>query len=318
MTALRCFIGIDVSKDTLNVHCLPDNTAFIVANDSAGLEELVARLQPCGPALVVLEATGGLERGVAAALAVAGCGVAVVNPRQARDFAKALGLLAKTDAIDARALALFAERVRPEPRPLPDAEARALEALLQRRRQLVDMRTAEQNRLDMADAAVRKGIQAHIAWINKQLGKVEAELAAAVQASPLWRAKDELLQGILGIGPVVSQTLLASLPELGTLTRGQITALVGLAPRNCDSGRYRGQRRIGGGRSDVRAVLYLAALSASRFNPALKAFSERLRQAGKATKVRLVAVARKLLVIANAVLRDGRPWSASVSAPASS
>jgi transposase len=280
-----------------------------LANDAGGVAELVARLAPLRPALVVLEATGGLEHPAAAALALAGLPVAVVNPRQAHDFAKATGRLAKTDAIDAGALALFAERVRPEPRPLPDEEARALDALVQRRRQLLDMRAAEQNRLGAATAAkVRASLQAHIDWLSKQLDKVDKELAAAVEASPVWRAKDELLRSIKGVGPALSRTLLAALPELGALTRQEVAALAGLAPLNRDSGRRKGTRCIGGGRAEVRSLLYMAALSAARYNPALRAFSERLRRAGKAAKVRLVAVARKLLTIANAVLRDGRPW----------
>jgi transposase len=306
------FVGIDVSKDTLDVHIHPTDTRFAVANDPSGVEALVARLRPVAPTLVVLEATGGLERPVAAALALAALPVAIVNPRQVRDFAKALGRLAKTDALDAHTLALFADRVRPEPRPLPDETARAFEALLLRRRQLLEMRTAEHNRLGMAAAAVRKGIAAHIAWLTKRLDGVDAELGAVVEASPVWRAKDELLQSIPSIGPVVSRTLLAALPELGTLTRQQIAALAGLAPVNRDSGRWRGVRSIAGGRSEVRAALYMAALSATRFNPALRAFSDRLRRAGKKTKVRLVAVARKLLTIANAVLRDGRAWDPSL------
>jgi transposase len=235
-------------------------------------------------------------------------------PRHARDFAKATGRLAKTDALDAGDLALFAQRVRPEPRPLPAEAAREFDALLQRRRQLLEMRVAEQNRLGAAAAAkVRASLQAHIDWLSRQLAKVDQELAAAVQASPVWRAKDELLQSIKGIGPAVSRTLLAALPELGELTRQQVAALAGLAPLNRDSGRRQGVRSIGGGRPEVRSLLYMAALSAARFNPALRAFSDRLRRAGKAVKVRLVAVARKLLTIANAVLRDGRPWDPALA-----
>jgi transposase len=309
VTDAPAFVGIDVSKGRLDVHCRPGGAAFALANDAGGVAELVARLAPLRPALVVLEATGGLEHPAAAALALAGLPVAVVNPRQAHDFAKATGRLAKTDAIDAGALALFAERVRPEPRPLPDEEARALDALVQRRRQLLDMRAAEQNRLGAATAAkVRASLQAHIDWLSKQLDKVDKELAAAVEASPVWRAKDELLRSIKGVGPALSRTLLAALPELGALTRQEVAALAGLALLNRDSGRRKGTRCIGGGRAEVRSLLYMAALSAARYNPALRAFSERLRRAGKAAKVRLVAVARKLLTIANAVLRDGRPW----------
>lgn len=314
MAELPAFVGIDVSKARLDVHCRPDAAAFAVANDPIGVAELVARLAPLRPALVVLEATGGLEHPAAAALALAGLPVAVVNPRQAHDFAKAIGRLAKTDAIDAEALALFAERVRPEPRPLPDDAARALDALMQRRRQLLEMRAAEHNRLGTATAAkVRASLQAHIAWLSKQLDKVDKELAAAIEASPVWRAKDELLQSIKGVGPTLSRTLLAALPELGALTRQEIAALAGLAPLNRDSGQRKGVRSIGGGRAEVRSLLYMAALSAARYNPALRAFSERLRGAGKAAKVRLVAVARKLLTIANAVLRDRRPWDPALA-----
>jgi len=313
MTDPATFVGIDVSKDTLDVHVRPQGHAFAVPNGPQGLADLVARLAGARPALVALEATGGLGHACAAALAAAGHPVAVVNPRQARDFAKATGRLAKTDAIDAEGLALFAERVRPEPRPLPGEQAREFEALLQRRRQLLEMRAAERNRLGAAAAApVRASLQAHIDWLSKQLEKVDKELGAAVEASPVWRAKDELLRGIPGIGPAVSRTLLAALPELGALTRQQIAALAGLAPVSRDSGRRKGQRSIGGGRAEVRSLLYMAALSAARYNPALRGFSERLRRAGKAAKVRLVAVARKLLTIANAVLRDGRRWDAAL------
>lgn len=316
MSDLLTFVGIDVAKAHLDVHVRPTGATFTLANEPADIADLVSRLAPLQPTLVVLEATGGLEYAVAAALAAAGLAVAVVNPRQTRDFARALGRLAKTDTLDAGVLAEFAERVRPTPRPLPDATARAFEALLLRRRQLLEMRAAEQNRLAGATAApVRASLQAHIAWLSKQLARVDQDLSAAVQASPVWRAKDELLQSIKGIGPAVSQTLLATLPELGTLTRQQIAALAGLAPLNRDSGQRKGQRCIGGGRAEVRSLLYMAALSAARFNPALHAFSKRLQQAGKAVKVRLVAVARKLLTIANAVLRDGQPWLASAAIP---
>ena len=312
MTDSPAYIGVDVAKDRLDVHCMPAGAAFAVANDPAGVADLVARLRPLAPALVVLEATGGFEHPVAAALALAGLPAAVVNPRQARDFARATGRLAKTDRIDAAALALFAQRVRPPVRPLPDDDARALDALMQRRRQLLEMRAAERNRLGMAfTARVRASLEAHLDWLSRQLEQVDKEPAGVIEASPVWRVKDELLQSIKGIGPAVSQTLLAALPELGTLTRQQVAALAGLAPLARDSGTRRGQRCIGGGRAEVRSLLYMAALSASRYNPALRAFSERLRRAGKAVKVRLVAVARKLLTIANAVLRDGRPWTAT-------
>ena len=309
MTSPTAFVGIDVAKAQLDVCVRPGDDRFAVDNSPQGLAELLSRLEPLRPAHVVLEATGGLEHPAAAALAGAGHHVAVVNPRQVHDFAKATGRLAKTDALDADTLALFAERIRPEPRPLPDQAARDFEALLLRRRQLLEMRAAEQNRLGSSAApAVRASLQAHIAWLSRQLDKVDQELAEVVQASPVWRVKDELLQSIKGVGPTLSHTLLAVLPELGTLTRQQIAALAGLAPLNRDSGRRQGQRCIGGGRAEVRSLLYMAALSAARYNPWLRAFSERLRRAGKASKVRLVAVARKLLTIANAVLREMRPW----------
>jgi len=307
------YVGIDVSKARLDGDLAPSPAPFQAANDAAGIASICARLVPLKPALVVLEATGGLESALAAALVLAGLPVAVVNPRQVRDFAKALGRLAKTDAIDASTLALFGERVKPSPRPLSDEKAQTFEALLTRRRQLVEMRVAEQNRLGgPGSGPVQASLQAHIDWLTEQLEQVDKDLGAAIEASPVWRAKDDLLQGIKGIGPAVARTLLAELPELGTLTRQQIAALAGLAPKNRDSGKFRGRRSIGGGRAVVRSALYMAALSASRFNPALKAFSDRLEEAGKAAKVRLVAVARKLLTIANAVLRDKKPWDAAL------
>lgn len=306
------FVGIDVSKAFLDVHVLPQRSSWRCEQSPEGHAQLVEQLIALRPQLVVLEATGGLEHALAAALASAGLAVAVVNPRQVRDFAKSLGRLAKTDALDAEVLALFAERIQPMPRALPDDALRTLDALVQRRRQLVQMRTDEENRLRTASAVpLRASLQAHIDWLNRQLGKVETELATAIEASPVWRTNEALLQSIKGIGPTIARTLLAGLPELGTLTRQQIAALVGLAPLADDSGQRRGQRFIRGGRADIRAALYLGAVTAVRCNPALRAFSERLRRAGKAAKVRLVAVARKLLTVANAVLRDGRPWQAA-------
>ncbi len=306
------FVGIDVSKAKLDIDFAPAPAPFQAANDAAGIASVRARLIDLKPALIVLEATGGLEAALAAALALAGLPVAVVNPRQARDFAKAMGRLAKTDAIDAATLALFAERVRPEARPLLSKEALALDALLTRRRQLIEMRVAEQNRLGgPTSGPVQGSLEDHIKWLTAQVERVEKELAVAIEASPVWRAKDDLLQGIKGIGPAVSRTLLAALPELGKLTRQKIASLVGVAPKNQDSGKCRGRRAIGGGRAEVRSMLYLAALSASRYNPALRTFYQRLKKAGKHAKVCLVAVARKLLTIANAVLRDNKPWDAA-------
>jgi transposase len=304
------FVGIDVAKACLAVHVRPAGTAFTVANDPDGLAALVTRLAALAPAAVVLEATGGLEAAAVAALAGAGLPVSAVNPRQARDFAKGFGLWAKTDAVDAAALALFAEKVRPRPRPLPDETAQAFTALLVRRRQLLEMRVAEQNRLGTARTpAVRRGIQRHIDWLTRQLDGLGAELAAAVQASPVWRAQEDLLRGVPGVGPTVARTLLAELPELGTLSGKRIAALAGLAPFARDSGPRRGKRCVGGGRAGVRGALYMASLPAARYNPPLRAFYQRLRAAGKLAKVALVAVARKLLVILNAMLRDHRPWS---------
>lgn len=307
MTAPPRYLGIDVSKDHLDLHVRPTGEAVRVANDPDGVAAAAAAAR--GAAVVVIEATGGYEHPVAAALAAAGVPVAVVNPRQVRDFARATGRRAKTDALDAEVLAHFAEAVRPDPRPLADADTRRLAELLDRRRQLVGMRAMESNRLaQAADRAIRRDIGDHLRWLDGRIDRADRELAAAVEASPVWRAADDLLRSIPGVGPVVSRTLLADLPELGTLTRGQVAALAGVAPVNRDSGRRSGRRSIAGGRSAVRTAVYQAALSARRFNPPLRAFADRLAAAGKAPKVVLIAVARKLLVIANAILRDRRPW----------
>jgi len=303
------FVGIDVSKDFLDLHARPTGEAVRAANDPDGVASIATRAVALGAALVAIEATGGYEHPVAAALAAAGVPVAVVNPRQVRDFAGATGRLAKTDALDAAVLAHFAEAVRPDPRPLPDADTRRLAELLDRRRQLSGMRTMESNRLAQAtDRAVRRDIEDHLRWLDGRMDRADRDLAAAVEASPVWRANDDLLRSIKGIGPVVSRTLLAEFPELGTLTRQQVAALAGVAPVNRDSGRRAGRRFIAGGRAGVRTAVFQAALSARRHNPPLKAFADRLAAKGKAAKVVLIAVARKLLVIANAVLRDRRPW----------
>jgi len=307
MTAPR-FVGIDVGKDHLDVHIRPDGTAFRAAADPAGVAGIVARVLDARPERVVLEATGGYEAAVVAALAAAGLPVVVVNPRQVRRFAEAAGHLAKTDTLDAAVLAHFAEAIRPEVRPLPDADTRALAALVARRRQLTDMRTAELNRLALAPAAVARGIRDHIAWLDRQLGRLDEELAAAIRASPAWRVKDDLLRGVPGVGPVVSRTLLGELPELGTLSRKRVAALVGVAPVARDSGRRSGERAIAGGRAGVRSGLYMAILSAVRYNPPIRAFYRRLRAAGKAIKVAQVAAMRKLLTILNAMVRDNRGW----------
>jgi transposase len=308
MNASPYFIGIDVSKARLDGAGRPSLT-FTQPNDEAGIAAVVALLQPLTVARVVVEATGGWEIPLVAALAAAGISVAVVNPRQVRDFAKATNRLAKNDRIDAAVLAHFAEAIHPEPRPLPEAQTQALDALMSRRRQLLEMRTMERNRLGSCRAsAVRADLQAHLAWLDERLHKVERELQDAIEASPVWRAKEDLLRSIPGIGPVACRTLLAALPELGQVTGRQAAALVGVAPYDDDSGQRRGQRHIRGGRAEVRAVLYMAALSAVRHNPALREFRDRLARRGKKAKVILTAVARKLVVLANAVLRSGRPF----------
>jgi transposase len=310
----QTFVGIDVSKAKLDV-AVSGGAAFAVENTPEGHAELVARLAPLRPRRVVLEATGGLEAAAVAALCRAGLPVLVVNPRQARDFARGMGYTAKTDAIDARALAHFAESTKAEPRPLPDEATRELDALLDRRRQLVGMRTMERNRLaSAADGRVRLDLEAHLRWLEERIGRIDEELAEEVRSSPAWREKDDLLRGIPGVGPVLSRTLLAAVPDLGSMPNGRAAALVGLAPRADDSGPRRGRRRIGGGRKAARDVLYMAALAARRHNPALKAFADRLTAAGKEPKVVLIAVARKLIVLANAILRSKRPWDPALAA----
>lgn len=302
------FIGIDVAKAQLEFACRPDGETGTVANDDAGMRALVARCQSRAPTLIVLEATGGYEAALVAALASAGLPVVVANPRQVRDFAKATGQLAKTDALDAQVLALFAERVRPTPRPLPDDAIQVLDALLTRRRQLLGMLTAERNRLPLAQPLVRRDLQQHIRFLERRIREADDDLHTAVKASPAWRVKDDLLQSVPGVGRVVSLTLLAELPELGRLSHKEIAALVGVAPLNRDSGTLRGKRLVYGGRAPVRAVLYMAALVASKCNPVIRAFYLRLRAAGKPAKVALTACMRKLLVILNAIARSGTPW----------
>jgi transposase len=309
METAPVFVGIDVAKQRLDVALRPGSERFGVPHDEDGLAELVRRLRACQPALIVLEATGGVEVDVAGALAAAGLPTAVVNPRQVRDFARATGRLAKTDQLDAQALAHFAEAVRPAPRALPDTQAQELSALLGRRRQLVEMLSAETNRLPLAAPRIRPQIQTHIAWLRTQLADLDRDLGQLIRSSPVWRAKDDLLRSVPGVGPVLATTLLASLPELGTLTRQQIAALVGVAPLNRDSGTLRGRRTVWGGRAHVRAVLYMGALVAVRHNPALRAFYTRLRQAGKVPKVALTACMRKLLTILNAMLKHQTRWA---------
>ena len=302
------FVGIDVSKDHLDLHARPNGLAARYTNDPAGIASLITRVAGLTPERVVLEATGGFEASVAAALVSAGLPVVIVNPRQVRDFAKATGKLAKTDAIDAAVLAHFAQAIQPEVRPLPDADAQALAALVDRRRQLLEIRTAEMNRLGLATTRVATSLRSHIAYLSGQLDEVDRELAELIEASPLWRAKDELLQSAPGIGPVVSRVLVSELPELGTLSNKRIASLVGVAPMSRDSGRSSGTRSIAGGRAGVRSGLYMAILSAVRYNEPIRKFYQKLRDAGKAIKVAQVAAMRKLLVILNAMVRDNRPW----------
>lgn len=312
MSQSAVYVGIDVAHAELVVALRGPDTpegCWTVANDAAGLATLRRQLQRRAPALIVLEATGGLERLVASTLGTAGLAVAVVNPRQVRDFAKATGRLAKTDALDAQVLAHFAAAVQPPARPLPDQQTAELAALLTRRRQLVQQVTAERHRLARTTLArVRRRIQAHVRWLQRELAHVDGDLDQALQASPLWRAQEDLLRQVPGVGKVLTRTLLAELPELGTLSRQQVATLVGVAPLNRDSGTWRGRRSTWGGRRAVRAVLYMAALTATRYPGPIQAFYQRLCAAGKPKKVALVAAMRKLLTILNAMLRDQTPW----------
>ncbi|MAG35597.1 MAG: IS110 family transposase [Dehalococcoidia bacterium] len=303
------WVGIDVAQAELVVAVRPQEGTWTVVNDEAGVATLRRQLQRRTPTLIVLEATGGLERLVASTLATAGLPVAVVNARQVRDFAKATGQLAKTDALDAQVLAHFAAAVRPAPRPLPDVQTEELAELLARRRQLLKIRVAEQNRLQRAATLrVRRRIQAHLRWLTRELARVDDDLDQALRDSPLWQAQEDLLRSVPGVGPGLTRALLADLPELGTLSRQQIATLVGVAPLNRDSGTWRGRRSTWGGRRTVRAALYMSALTATRYNPLLRTFYRRLCAAGKAKKVALTACMRKLLTILNAILRDQTPW----------
>jgi transposase len=310
------FVGIDVAKDHLDVHVRPAGTAWRAANDDPGIAALVAQLAPLAPARVVLEATGGYQSALVAALAAAGLPVVVVNPRQARRFAEGVGRLAKTDAIDAATLAHFAEAVPVEPRPLPDAAAQQLRELLARRRQVLQMRVAEQQRLPTAAGRIRTAIRKHVDYLDRELARLDDDLAEAVRACPAWRERDELLQSVPGVGPQTARVLLAELPELGATPCRQLAALVGLAPFNRGGGRARGRRRISGGRSVVRSALYMAALVAKRHNPTLAAVFDRLVARGKAKKVALIALARKLLTILNVIIARRTPWDEKRAATA--
>lgn len=315
MESTERYVGVDVSSQVVDVHVRPDGAAKRFER-RFGFDAVVEFLRPYAPKLIVLEATGGYEAPVAAALASAGFALAIVNPRQARDFAKATGKLAKTDKIDASVLAHFADAVRPAAQQLRDEEARELDALVARRRQLVEMLVAEQNRLHVTPSrSAKKDIEQHVDWLKKRIKDLDGDIGKAVRQSPLWREKDDLLQSVPGLGRVTSSTLLAALPELGTLDRRKIAALVGVAPFNRDSGTMRGRRTIWGGRADVRTVLFMATSVAVRFNPVLKAAYARLLAAGKAKKVALVACMRKLLTIANAILRDKTAWRLDSGTP---
>lgn len=314
MTTPATNVGIDVAKAELVVHVRPADAQWSASNDDAGVRLLVDRLRAAAPTLIVLEATGGYELAAVVALAAAGLPVAVVNARQVRRFAQATGELAKTDGIDARILSLFAERIRPEPRPLPSEAVQALDALLTRRRQLVDMLTAERNRLGQAFGRaakpVKDSLKAHITYLERELRLADTELGRAIRESPVWREQDDLLQSVPGVGRVVSLTLLAQLPELGRLSRKQIAKLVGLAPLAHDSGTRRGPRLIFGGRASVRAVLYMGALVATKRNPVIRAYYQHLLAAGKPKKLALTACMRKLLTILNAMVKSGTHWTA--------
>lgn len=307
------FVGIDVSKGRLDLCIEPAAESLRVAHDETGIAQVVERLKELAPSLIVMEATGGLEVQLASALAGQGLPVTVINPRQARDFAKATGQLAKTDAVDAAVLAAFARAVRPAVRPIKDADVRELNDLVTRRRQLIDMRVQETLRLGTASKVQKKSLTAHIAWLDKRIVDLDDDLTRRLRSSDIWRAKDDLLRGIPGIGAVTTLTMLAKCPELGTLNRREIAKLTGVAPLADDSGKHRGKRFIWGGRADVRAVLYMATVSAIRCNPVIKAFAERLTQAGKPAKVVIVACMRKLLTIMNTMIKNNAPWNPKIA-----
>lgn len=305
----KVHVGIDVCKARLDVALLPRGEALSLTNDEEGIEALTEKLVEASATLVVLEATGGYERPLVAALAASQIAVAVLNPRQARDFAKATGRLAKTDKIDALVLARFAEAIRPTPKAPPEAEALEFQAILARRRQIIGMMVAEKNRLGASTSKkVRSRLEAHIRWLEKELARIDRDLEEVINQSPTFKENEALLRSVPGVGPVLSRTLLAELPELGSLSPRELSALVGVAPLNRDSGIFRGRRSVWGGRAKVREALYMGALIASRHNPHIKTFYERLVASGKPKKVALVACMRKLLTILNAVMRDRTPW----------
>jgi transposase len=307
--AAAVVVGIDVSGERLDVAVRPTGASFSVSNDDEGIGTLVEKLRQVSPSLIVLEATGGLELPALTALAAAGLPAVAVNPRQVRDFAKAIGRLAKTDSIDADVLAHFGEATKPPIRPLKDPQTQELAALMTRRRQIVGMLTEEKNRLTRAPQAVHEDIRVNIEWLKKRLKDIDDKLQKAIRSSPIWRDKDDLLRSVPGVGKVLSFSLMAGLPELGTLSKRRISSLVGVAPFNCDSGVFKGTRRVWGGRAGVRAVLYMATVAAIRVNPVLGAFHQRLRAAGKKPKVAIVACMHKLLVILNAMVKSNTKWS---------
>ena len=316
MTKAEVFVGIDVSKARLDVALAPAGEMFGANNDTRGIAELVARLGKVAPELIVLEASGGLETVLVGELAAAQLRVAVVNPRQVRDFARANGQLAKTDALDARVLALFAERMKPQLRMLPDEQTRQLQALVTRRRELVEMLTAERNRLGSVPRELHREIRAHIRWLEARLKERDRDLDRMLRNSPLWREQEDLLRSVPGVGPVLCATLLAGLPELGRLNRREIAALVGVAPLNHDSGTLRGRRTVWGGRANLRAALYMGTLVGVRYNPVLRLLYRRLLERGKAKKVALVACMRKLITILNAMLKYRTRWNVICDGPA--
>lgn len=308
MTQSQIWIGIDVAKDHLDVYVRPSAELFQVPNTEAGIAEVVQRLKPLQPTLIVMEATGGLEISAAVALSRAQLPVAIVNPRQVRDFAKATGKRAKTDALDAAVLAHFAEAIRPSVSAIADEDAQRMADLVARRRQIVEMLTAEKNRLGTASGSMRSDIEDHIEWMEKRLEELEAKLQQEIEQCPAWLKQVKLLKSVPGVGEVTSTTLFVNLPELGSLSHKKISALVGVAPINHDSGKHRGKQFIWGGRAQVRAVLYMATLTATQCNPVIKAFYERLCQNGKPKKVALTACMHKLLVILNAMVKSATPW----------
>ena len=310
MDTTELFVGVDVAKAHLDIAVRPTGAQWRAANDEAGIAGVVAALQKLAPTLVSLEASGGWEQPLVLALGVAQIPTAVLNPRQVRDFAKATGQLAKTDEIDARVLAHFGDALRPDVRALPDAQSQALAALVARRQQIVAMLTAEKHRLGPAAAAVRARIRAHIAWLQNELDALNTDLDRMIQDHPEWSGQQKLLKSVPGVGRVLALTLVAGLPELGKLNRRDIAHLVGVAPLNRDTGQRRGKRMIWGGRAHVRAVLYMATLVATRYNPTIHAFYERLCKAGKAKKVALTACMRKLLTILNTMTHNQTPWKA--------